>query len=73
FTQIDQQMSFMNQEDIMKLAEEMMAKVMLETHGVDISLPLLRMSYQDAMNLYGSDKPETRFDMLLTDGSENVK
>jgi len=73
FTQIDIEMSFMNQEDIMKLAEEMMAKVMLETHGVDISLPLPRMSYQDAMNLYGSDKPDTRFDMLLTDVSENVK
>ena len=73
FTQIDIEMSFMNQEDIMKLAEEMMAKVMLETHGVDISLPLPRMSYQDAMNLYGSDKPDTRFDMLLTDVSESVK
>ena len=73
FTQIDIEMSFMSQEDIMKLAEEMMAKVMLETHGVDISLPLPRMSYQDAMNLYGSDKPDTRFDMLLTDVSENVK
>ncbi|WP_195536549.1 aspartate--tRNA ligase [Bacillus paralicheniformis] len=73
FTQIDIEMSFMNQEDIMKLAEEMMAKVMLETHGVDISLPLPRMSYQDAMNLYGSDKPDTRFDMLLIDVSENVK
>ncbi|MDE1453820.1 Aspartate--tRNA ligase [Bacillus paralicheniformis] len=73
FTQIDIEMSFMNQEDIMKLAEEMMAKVMLETHGVDISLPLPRMSYQDAMNLYGSDKPDTRFEMLLTDVSESVK
>ncbi|TAI52603.1 aspartate--tRNA ligase [Bacillus paralicheniformis] len=73
FTQIDIEMSFMSQEDIMKLAEEMMAKVMLETHGVDISLPLPRMSYQDAMNLYGSDKPDTRFDMLLTDVSESVK
>ncbi|MGL3985399.1 Aspartate--tRNA ligase [Bacillus paralicheniformis] len=73
FTQIDIEMSFMSQEDIMKLAEEMMAKVMLETHGVDISLPLPRMSYQDAMNLYGSDKPDTRFEMLLTDVSESVK
>ncbi|MEC1287052.1 aspartate--tRNA ligase [Bacillus paralicheniformis] len=73
FTQIDIEMSFMSQEDIMKLAEEMMAKVMLETHGVDISLPLPRMPYQDAMNLYGSDKPDTRFDMLLTDVSESVK
>ncbi|MPQ24397.1 aspartate--tRNA ligase [Bacillus paralicheniformis] len=73
FTQIDIEMSFMSQEDIMKLAEEMMAKVMLETQGVDISLPLPRMSYQDAMNLYGSDKPDTRFDMLLTDVSESVK
>ncbi|KKB72617.1 MULTISPECIES: aspartate--tRNA ligase [Bacillus] len=73
FTQIDIEMSFMSQEDIMKLAEEMIARVLLETRGIEIPLPLPRMSYQDAMNLYGSDKPDTRFGMLLTDVSETVK
>ena len=73
FTQIDIEMSFMSQEDIMKLAEEMMARVLRETQGIEISLPLPRMSYEDAMNLYGSDKPDTRFGMLLTDVSEVVK
>ncbi|TWJ92921.1 Aspartate--tRNA ligase [Bacillus licheniformis] len=73
FTQIDIEMSFMSQEDIMKLSEEMMAHVMRETHGIKISLPLPRMSYEDAMNRYGSDKPDTRFGMLLTDVSEAVK
>ncbi|MCY8020860.1 aspartate--tRNA ligase [Bacillus licheniformis] len=73
FTQIDIEMSFMSQEDIMKLSEEMMAHVVRETHGIEISLPLPRMSYEDAMNRYGSDKPDTRFGMLLTDVSEAVK
>ncbi len=64
FTQIDIEMSFMSQEDIMALAEEMMAKVMLETKGVEVPLPLPRMTYEEAMNSYGSDKPDTRFGML---------
>lgn len=73
FTQIDIEMSFMSQEDIMSLAEEMMAKIMRETKGVEIKLPLPRMTYDEAMNKYGSDKPDTRFDMLLTDVSGIVK
>ncbi|NPC93498.1 aspartate--tRNA ligase [Bacillus sp. WMMC1349] len=73
FTQIDIEASFMSQEDIMKLSEEMMAEVMRETCGMEISLPLPRMSYDVAMNLYGSDKPDTRFGMLLTDISEVVQ
>ncbi|MDA1477400.1 aspartate--tRNA ligase [Bacillus changyiensis] len=73
FTQIDIEASFMSQEDIMKLSEEMMAEVMRETRGMEISLPLPRMSYDVAMNLYGSDKPDTRFGMLLTDISEIVQ
>lgn len=51
----------------------MMAKVMLETKGVEVSLPLPRMTYEEAMNSYGSDKPDTRFGMLLTDVSDIVK
>lgn len=73
FTQIDIEMSFMSQEDIMSLAEEMMAKVMRETKGEELQLPLPRMTYDEAMNKYGSDKPDTRFDMLLTDVSDIVK
>lgn len=73
FTQIDIEMSFMSQEDIMSLAEDMMAKIMRETKGVEIKLPLPRMTYDEAMNKYGSDKPDTRFDMLLTDVSDIVK
>lgn len=73
FTQIDIEMSFMSQEDIMSLAEEMMAKVMRETKGEELKLPLPRMTYDEAMNKYGSDKPDTRFDMLLTDVSGIVK
>ncbi|KIN28995.1 Aspartyl-tRNA synthetase [Bacillus subtilis] len=73
FTQIDIEMSFMSQEDIMSLAEEMMAKVMRETKGEELKLPLPRMTYDEAMNKYGSDKPDTRFDMLLTDVSDIVK
>ncbi|MED1819579.1 aspartate--tRNA ligase [Bacillus subtilis] len=73
FTQIDIEMSFMSQEDIMSLAEKMMAKVMRETKGEELKLPLPRMTYDEAMNKYGSDKPDTRFDMLLTDVSDIVK
>lgn len=73
FTQIDIEMSFMSQEDIMSLAEDMMAKIMRETKGVELKLPLPRMTYDEAMNKYGSDKPDTRFDMLLTDVSDIVK
>jgi aspartyl-tRNA synthetase len=72
FTQIDIEMSFMSQEDIMNLSEQMMAKVMRETKGIELELPLPRMSYEEAMNSYGSDKPDVRFDMLLTDVSSLV-
>ncbi|CAM5347571.1 aspartate--tRNA ligase [Bacillus safensis FO-36b] [Bacillus safensis subsp. safensis] len=65
FTQVDIEMSFMSQEDIMTLAEEMMAKVMKDVKGVDLTLPLPRMTYDEVMNSYGSDKPDTRFEMKL--------
>lgn len=73
FTQIDIEMSFMSQEDIMALSEQMMAKIMRETKGMELNLPLPRMSYEEAMNSYGSDKPDVRFDMLLTDVSGLVR
>ncbi|MFY4774799.1 aspartate--tRNA ligase [Metabacillus sp. RGM 3146] len=73
FTQIDMEMSFMSQNDIMELTEKMMAHVLKQTKGMEISLPLPRLTYEDAMNRYGSDKPDTRFEMELTDVSELVK
>ncbi|MFS0654727.1 aspartate--tRNA ligase [Bacillus sp. 179-C3.3 HS] len=73
FTQVDIEMSFMSQEEIMGLAEKMMAKVMKDVKGVDLTLPLPRMTYDEAMNSYGSDKPDTRFEMKLVNISDTVK
>ncbi|MGN1400876.1 MAG: aspartate--tRNA ligase [Bacillus sp. (in: firmicutes)] len=73
FTQIDIETSFMSQEDIMAMTERMMAKVMKEVKGIEISLPLPRLTYAEAMARYGSDKPDTRFGMELIDVSEIVK
>lgn len=73
FTQIDIETSFMSQEDIMSMTERMMAKVMKDVKGVEITLPLPRMTYAEAMSRYGSDKPDTRFGLELVDVSEVVK
>ncbi|AXN37686.1 aspartate--tRNA ligase [Peribacillus butanolivorans] len=73
FTQIDIETSFMSQEDIIKTAENMMAKVMKDVKGLDVTLPFPRMTYNEAMSRYGSDKPDTRFEMELKDVSEIVK
>ncbi|ASS96064.1 aspartate--tRNA ligase [Peribacillus simplex] len=73
FTQIDIETSFMSQEDIINTAEKMMAKVMKDVKGLDVTLPFPRMTYNEAMSRYGSDKPDTRFGMELKDVSEIVK
>ena len=73
FTQIDIETSFMSQEDIIKTAENMMAKVMKDVKGMDVTLPFPQMTYNEAMSRYGSDKPDTRFAMELKDVSEIVK
>ncbi|USK69332.1 aspartate--tRNA ligase [Peribacillus asahii] len=73
FTQIDIETSFMSQEDIMSMTENMMAKVMKEVKGLDVTLPFPRITYDDAMNRYGSDKPDTRFGMELIDIAEVAK
>lgn len=73
FTQIDIETSFMSQEDIIAMAEQMMKKLMKDVKGMDIELPLPRLTYEDAMNRYGSDKPDTRFEMELISLSEVVK
>lgn len=73
FTQVDMETSFLSDKDIQDITEGMIAKVMKDTKGIDVTLPFPRMSYDDAMNNYGSDKPDTRFEMLLQDLTELVK
>lgn len=73
FTQVDMETSFLSDQDIQDITEGMIAKVMKDTKGIDVTLPFPRMSYDDAMNNYGSDKPDTRFEMLLQDLTEVVK
>lgn len=73
FTQVDLETSFLDEQEIQDLTEGLLAQVMRETKGIDLPLPFPRMSYADAVNLYGSDKPDTRFDMLLQDLTELVK
>ena len=67
FTQVDLEMSFVELDDIMSMAEGYVVKLMKETLGVEIASPLPRMTFEEAMNRYGSDKPDTRFDMLIED------
>lgn len=73
FTQVDMETSFLSDKDIQDITEGMIAKVMKDTKGIDVTLPFPRMSYDDARNNYGSDKPDTRFEMLLQDLTELVK
>ena len=73
FTQIDLETSFLDEEDIQEITEGLIARVMKETKGINVTIPFSRMTYDDAMNNYGSDKPDTRFDMLLQDLTDTVK
>ncbi|OCM32602.1 aspartate--tRNA ligase [Streptococcus agalactiae] len=73
FTQVDLETSFLSDQEIQDIVEGMIAKVMKDTKGLEVSLPFPRMAYDDAMNNYGSDKPDKRFDMLLQDLTEIVK
>lgn len=70
FTQVDIETSFLNDVEIQTMMEAMMKKVMKEVKGLDIETPFLRLSFEDAMNRYGSDKPDNRFGMELQDLSE---
>ena len=67
FTQIDIEMSFVSEDDVMSLAERLVAHVFKEIKGIDIKLPLMKMKYDDAISKYGSDKPDLRFDMEIQD------
>ena len=73
FTQVDLETSFLTEHEIQDITEGLIARVMKETKGIEVTLPFPRMKYDDAMALYGSDKPDTRFDMLLQDLTEVVK
>ena len=73
FTQIDLEMSFMDVDEILELTEGFIKKLMKDTLDVDITTPLPRLTYKDAMERYGSDKPDTRFGMEITDISDIVK
>ena len=73
FTQVDLETSFLSEQEIQDITEGLIARVMKETKGIEVTLPFPRMKYDDAMALYGSDKPDTRFEMLLQDLTEVVK
>ncbi|MCY7209900.1 aspartate--tRNA ligase [Streptococcus sp. IsoGale021] len=73
FTQVDLETSFLSDQEIQDITEGLIARVMKETKGIEVRLPFPRMKYDDAMALYGSDKPDTRFEMLLQDLTDLVK
>lgn len=73
FTQIDLEMSFVDAEDIQECVEGFIQRVFKEIKGVDVQLPLQRLTFADAMNRYGSDKPDTRFGFEIQDITETVK
>ena len=73
FTQVDVEMSFVDEEDIFAVTEGLLKKVWKDTLNLDIETPFIRMNYDDAMNNYGSDKPDTRFELLLQNFSDWAK
>jgi len=73
FTQIDLEMSFVDVEDVMQMAEGFVSRVFNDVLGKEIKVPLPRYTYEDAMNRFGSDKPDTRFEMEIEDISDIVK
>ena len=73
FTQVDVEMSFVDQNDVMTICENLVAYVFKQVKNIDIKLPLRRMKYDEAMNSYGSDKPDLRFDMKIHDVTDIFK
>lgn len=67
FTQLDIEMSFVNEEDVMTLAENLVANVFSKVKNIELKTPFMKLKYDDAINLYGSDKPDLRFDLQLKD------
>ena len=70
FTQIDIEASFMSEEEVLDVSERLIKHVMKEAKGMELTEPFPRISYEEAMNTYGSDKPDTRYDMRLIDVSD---
>lgn len=73
FTQIDLEMSFVDTSELIETGEKMLAHIFKETLGVEVPLPMPKITYRDAMNRFGSDKPDTRFGMEIQDISDAVK
>ena len=73
FTQIDMEMSFVDEDDVMSMTEGLFKKVFKDIKNIDLELPLMRMKYDDAIRLYGSDKPDLRFEMPIEEVSECFK
>lgn len=73
FTQIDMELSFVDVDDVIDVNERLLAKLFKEVLDVEVALPIPRMTWQEAMDRYGSDKPDTRFGMDLTDVTDTVK
>lgn len=73
FTQVDIETSFLSEVEIQTMMEEMMVKLMKEVKGIDIQAPFLRLTYDEAMNRFGSDKPDNRFGMELQDLTDLFK
>ncbi|MBE9200462.1 MULTISPECIES: aspartate--tRNA ligase [unclassified Nodularia (in: cyanobacteria)] len=73
FTQLDMEMSFMSQEEIIALNEKLVAHIFKTVKGIELNLPFPRLTYADAMSRYGSDKPDTRYDLELVDVSDVLK
>ena len=73
FTQIDLEMSFVTQNDVMTIVENLIAYVFKHTLGIEIQTPIMRMPYKEAMESYGSDKPDMRYDLKIIDLTENFR
>lgn len=73
FTQVDMELSFVEEDDIMELNERLIAHIFKEVIGYDVKLPIKRMTFKEAMEKYGSDKPDLRFGMEITDLTDVVK
>ena len=73
FTQVDMEMSFVSEEDVMSITEGLIKKVFKDVKNIDIKLPLMKMKYDDAINYYGSDKPDLRYDMKINDITQIFK
>ena len=73
FTQLDMEMSFMTQDEVMELNESLVSYIFKQVKGIDLPCPFPRLTYQEAMDRYGCDKPDTRYDLELVDVSDVVK